>query len=74
MREANTGYDSFEEMFDSLQKQDIVEALNTVQFKDKRISVYYKLSRKGENIYRYLITALINVDDALSIISINRLQ
>ena len=68
MREANTGYESFEEMFDSLQKQDIVEVLNIVQFKDKRISVYYKLTRKGENIYKYLRTTLNNVNDAPSII------
>jgi len=39
----------FKEMFDSLQKQDIVTVLDAVQFKDKSTGVYRKLARYGEN-------------------------
>ena len=67
MREVNMGYKPLKEMLDSLQRQDIVEVLDAVHFKDKRTSIYYKLSRKGENIYRYLRTALTNVNDTPSI-------
>lgn len=67
MREVNMSYKPLKEMLDSLQKQDIVEVLDAVHFKDKRTSVYYKLTRKGENIYRYLRTALNNVNDTPSV-------
>jgi predicted transcriptional regulator len=67
MREVNMGYKPLKEMLDSLQKQDIVEVLDAVHFKDKRTSFYYKLTRKGENIYRYLRTALNNVNDTPSV-------
>jgi predicted transcriptional regulator len=66
MREVNMGYKPLKEMLDSLQRQDIVEVLDAVHFKDKRTSVYYKLTRKGGNIYRYLRTALNNVNDTPS--------
>ena len=58
MREVNVSYQPLKEMLDSLQKQNIVEVLDAIHFKDKRNSVYYKLTRKGDNIYRYLSTAL----------------
>ena len=67
MREVNMSYKPLKEMLDSLQKQDIVEVLEAVHFKDKRNYVYYKLTRKGENIYRYLRTALNNVNDTPSV-------
>jgi predicted transcriptional regulator len=67
MREVNISYKPLKEMLDSLQKQDIVEVLDAVYFKDKRTSVYYKLTRKGVNIHRYLRTALNDVNDATSI-------
>jgi len=58
MREVNVSYRSVNEMLDSLQKQDIIEVKDDKNFKDKRNSVYYKLTRKGDNIYRYLSKAL----------------
>ena len=67
MSEVNMSYESLKEMLDSLQKQGIVEVLEAVHFKDKRNYVYYRLTRKGENIYRYLRTALNNLNDAPSI-------
>jgi len=54
------------EMLDSLQKQEIIEVIDAVNFKDKRTSVYYKLTGKGDNIYRYLKNALNNVNDTPS--------
>ena len=67
MREVNMSYKPLKEMLDSLHRQGIVEVLDALHFKDKRTNVYYKLTRKGENIYRYLRTALNNVNDAPSV-------
>jgi len=69
MKEVNIAWTPLKDILYSLRQHNIIEVIDAVQFKDNRTSVYYKLTNKGLNVYKYLRNTKNNINEILSMLS-----